>query len=405
MENSELITKALAYIRADAADSGMTIDDVAEHAGFSTDYFNRIFFEHTGFRVMEYVRLTRLKKAARLLRGSDRDVLGISLDCGYESPESLCRAFRKQYGMSPSEYRKKYEKTEAHYGDFFNDTVAARLTHEFPAFRSVDPEDAVDWMVETDPLKYAKAAVDCHNDGGAALCGGELSDGFVLFTEWDGQFIGDIIADDWDRIAGFLKTFCGERFEMNLYTLADEETIISELSARGVAVKEIESTEIRACTSEPDVPAPPEGIALRELRYEDYPLIERHYAGRESWKYRLVHLKQELYQRYELGNEAHSVFCFGLFCGERMIGFAEGRLQRAGGLIVNNEIAVMPDAEYRTEEVYRYAFAAITKEALSRGALPLDTLHTSTSPREHGRFDSAEFGYRTVSNSCRIACG
>ena len=108
---------------------------------------------------MEYARHTRHKKAARLLRGSDRDVLGISLDCGYESPESLCRAFRKQYGMSPSEYRKKYEKTEARYGDFFNDTVAARLTHEFPAFRSVDPEDAVDWMVETDPLKYAKASM------------------------------------------------------------------------------------------------------------------------------------------------------------------------------------------------------------------------------------------------------
>ena len=43
MENSELITKAVGYIQRDVSDSGMTIEDVAEHAGFSTDYFNRIF--------------------------------------------------------------------------------------------------------------------------------------------------------------------------------------------------------------------------------------------------------------------------------------------------------------------------------------------------------------------------
>lgn len=64
MENSELITKALNYIKSEAGKSEITIDDVAKKAGFSTDYFNRIFFTHTGFNVMEYVRFRRLKKAA-----------------------------------------------------------------------------------------------------------------------------------------------------------------------------------------------------------------------------------------------------------------------------------------------------------------------------------------------------
>ena len=45
MENSELITKALNYIKSENKKSDITIDDVATHAGFSTDYFNRIFFE------------------------------------------------------------------------------------------------------------------------------------------------------------------------------------------------------------------------------------------------------------------------------------------------------------------------------------------------------------------------
>lgn len=68
MENSELITKALNYIQAESAKNDITIDDIASHAGFSTDYFNRVFFAHTGFNIMEYVRFSRLKNAAQLLR-------------------------------------------------------------------------------------------------------------------------------------------------------------------------------------------------------------------------------------------------------------------------------------------------------------------------------------------------
>ncbi|MBE6724088.1 MAG: helix-turn-helix transcriptional regulator [Ruminococcaceae bacterium] len=407
MENSELITKAVGYIQRDVSDSGMTIEDVAEHAGFSTDYFNRIFLAHTGFNVMEYIRVTRLKKAARMLCGSNQDVLGIALDCGYESPEALCRAFRKQYGVSPTEYRKQHENTEPLYGEFFNDTVAARLLHEFPSFHAVDPNEAIDRMLELGAMRYGLAAIVCKNNGGAALTDGDLRDGFVWFTEWDGRFEGEIISDDWDKIAHYFRIFHGERFDMNIYTMEDDKTIVDALSGRGMTVREIDRDEIRACTTMPIIPVPPEGFAVRELRYEDWPLIEEHYRSRESWKYRLPHLKQELYQRYELGNEEHSVFCFGLFSDDSMVGLAEGRLQRANGFVVNNNIGIMPDPDFRTEEVYRYTFAYITAEALNRGALPIDGTQTpATSPESRcGAFDSSEFGYRTVNYSCRIACG
>ena len=87
-----------------------------------------------------------------------------------------------------------------------------------------------------------------------------------------------------------------------------------------------------------------------------------------------------------------------------MVGCAEGRLQRANGFVVNNEIATMPDPEYREEEIYRYMFSYITNEALKRGALPIDTSHTPATPlsERRGQFDSEEFGYRTASFSCKI---
>ena len=94
MENSELITKALNYIRSENKKSDITIDDVASHAGFSTDYFNRVFFAHTGFNIMEYIRFSRLKKAAHLLRQTNNDILDIALDCGYEAHESFQELLR-----------------------------------------------------------------------------------------------------------------------------------------------------------------------------------------------------------------------------------------------------------------------------------------------------------------------
>ena len=51
MENSALITKALNYINSENLKKDITIDGVATHAGFSTDYFNRIFFAYTGFNI------------------------------------------------------------------------------------------------------------------------------------------------------------------------------------------------------------------------------------------------------------------------------------------------------------------------------------------------------------------
>ena len=86
MENHELIKKAVKYLNSQHGKA--TIEDVAKNAGFSTDYFNRIFRNYTGFNVMEYARFRRLNHAARLLRLSpDTDILTIALECGYESHE------------------------------------------------------------------------------------------------------------------------------------------------------------------------------------------------------------------------------------------------------------------------------------------------------------------------------
>ena len=274
MENSELITKALSYIQSQNKKSDITIDDVASHAGFSTDYFNRIFFAHTGFNIMEYVRFSRMKKAARLLRSTNNDILDIALDCGYEAHESFSRAFKIQYGISPSEYRKKHEKVEAYYGDFYNDTIGARLLHEFKDFRLADSDEVIDYLLETDALRYGYTAVCFHVNGGAALYNGEdFRDGFVWFTEWDNRFEGEIICDDWNKIAEYKKIFSDERFEIILYTMESDKVIKDELLKRGVNIGSITRRQSNIYTGEPYALTPLEDITMRLIRYEDVDLV------------------------------------------------------------------------------------------------------------------------------------
>ncbi len=407
MENSELITKALNYIKTENKKSDITIDDVATHAGFSTDYFNRIFFAHTGFNIMEYVRFSRLKKAAHLLRGTNNDILDIALDCGYEAHESFSRAFKNQYGISPSEYRKKYEKEEAYYGDFYNDTIGARLLHEFKDFKLADSDDVIDYLLETDALRYGYIAVCFRVNGGAALYNGEdFREGFVWFTEWDNRFEGEIICDDWDKIAEYKKVFSDKRFDMVLYTLESDEEIKYEFSKRGVTIGNINRRQSNIYTGEPYALTPIEDITMRLIKYEDVDLVEKffseRYPNRGSNSPRLKYLKHELHQRDVIGNTENSVFMFGIFKGNRLIGVSNGGLQNAHGFVINNCVVTSVLREYETEELYQYAFKFVTNAALEKGALPVDDTQTPNTPNENksGIFNSTELGYQTITNVC-----
>lgn len=407
MENSELITKALNYIKSENKKSDITIDDVATHAGFSTDYFNRIFFAHTGFNIMEYVRFSRLKKAAHLLRVTNNDILDIALDCGYEAHESFSRAFKNQYGISPSEYRKKYEKEEAYYGDFYNDTIGARLLHEFKDFKLAYSDDVIDYLLETDALRYGYIAVCFRVNGGAALYNGEdFRDGFVWFTEWDNRFEGEIICDDWNKIAEYKKIFSDQRFDMVLYTLESDEEIKYEFSKRGVTIGNINRRQSNIYTGEPYALTPIEDITMRLIKYADVDLVEKffseRYPNRGSNSPRLKYLKHELHQRDVIGNTEHSVFMFGIFKGNRLIGVSDGGLQNAHGFVINNCVVTSVLREYETEELYQYAFKFVTNAALEKGALPVDDTQTPNTPNENksGIFNSTELEYQTITNVC-----
>src|SRR5262249_34051831 len=74
-------------------------------ACFSLRHFHRIFRGLIGESIAEHQRRLRLERAARRLRDTDRPILDIALDAGYDSHEAFTRAFRAHFDMAPSEFR------------------------------------------------------------------------------------------------------------------------------------------------------------------------------------------------------------------------------------------------------------------------------------------------------------
>ncbi len=78
---------------------------LADVAGFSIPHFHRVFTACTGESAINYVRRNRLVRAGQKFRMGAVDIMDVALAAGYESHASFSKAFKKQFGISPSEFR------------------------------------------------------------------------------------------------------------------------------------------------------------------------------------------------------------------------------------------------------------------------------------------------------------
>lgn len=106
MSNFDQVKKAMIYIDGHLEDT-ITIRSLAEYAHFSPCYFHRIFTAVTGKTVAAYIRDRRLAFACCRLAESDRKILDIALECGFQSAQAFSRAFAHCFGFPPAEYRRQ----------------------------------------------------------------------------------------------------------------------------------------------------------------------------------------------------------------------------------------------------------------------------------------------------------
>jgi len=83
------------------------LDQLAAQAGLSKFYFNRLFKGAMGVSPSRYQIALRMDEAKRLLRETKKSVVEIALDVGYTNPSHFAQLFRKEAGLSPSDYRRQ----------------------------------------------------------------------------------------------------------------------------------------------------------------------------------------------------------------------------------------------------------------------------------------------------------
>ena len=87
----------------------ITLDDLAKRFYVNKYYLTRIFKEQYGITIMNYIISLRMTDAKRKLRFSDKSIETIGFECGFDDANYFARSFKKQEGMSPGEFRRKWK--------------------------------------------------------------------------------------------------------------------------------------------------------------------------------------------------------------------------------------------------------------------------------------------------------
>lgn len=86
-------------------DEEFNLARLAAEAGLSEFHFCRAFKHSTGVTPSAYFIRLRIEKARRLLRETEKSVIEVGMEVGYSSPSHFAKVFRREVGVSPTQYR------------------------------------------------------------------------------------------------------------------------------------------------------------------------------------------------------------------------------------------------------------------------------------------------------------
>ena len=106
--DEELMERIMKVVNENLSDSDFNVEKMCDEVGVSRTQLHRKLKEMTGVPTSEFLRNIRLNEAARLIREHKINITQVSYMVGFANNSHFSTAFKKYFGMSPSEYAAKY---------------------------------------------------------------------------------------------------------------------------------------------------------------------------------------------------------------------------------------------------------------------------------------------------------
>lgn len=107
--DEKLIRKAIQYVESNISRSELSVEELSRELGMSRVHLYKKLISITGKSPIEFIRIIRLKRAAQLLRESQRNVSEIAYQVGFNNPKCFSKYFKEEFGVLPSVYQGKGE--------------------------------------------------------------------------------------------------------------------------------------------------------------------------------------------------------------------------------------------------------------------------------------------------------
>jgi len=107
--NDEAIIIAQQFIEANYQEK-ITVDQLADLVAIGRRSFERRFKQKTGNTVIEYLQRVKIEAAKRSFENSRKNISEVMFDVGYTDTKAFRTIFKKITGLTPIEYRNKYNK-------------------------------------------------------------------------------------------------------------------------------------------------------------------------------------------------------------------------------------------------------------------------------------------------------
>lgn len=99
------IEKIHAVMASHLRDTQFSVDDFAKEMNMGRTLFYKKIKGITNYSPNEYFRIIRLKKATELLNNNEMNVAEIAYEVGFNDPDYFSKSFKKQFGVTPTQYR------------------------------------------------------------------------------------------------------------------------------------------------------------------------------------------------------------------------------------------------------------------------------------------------------------